>query len=333
MKTLYDAVLVDCSCLYHKCKGEEVNEVQICGDMIRRIDEARKRCSAGGVIYLLFDPIPLDDLGVDKAFNNTGLRRRISGSYKKDRQFSPTYSRAINLFRRYYAYRGPSIREVWSDEYEADDYAFPILKLLGSEGKRTIAMWSTDMDWSRYILRYAGADGTRLVDLINGSWNKPATAMQFEKQFGFPPCPGANTLYKALFGDESDGIKGAITNKKIKFGCKIKTIGLEAVKNLAEVSASEEQVREVISFGTKPIRAEWPTVDFDRVDELFKMIASVDQQKDVMGDLERNVMLISGSCPDATPFITWNEEKPDYNAIMRSKIFGERKSLADRLKG
>jgi glycerophosphoryl diester phosphodiesterase len=129
--------------------------------VIERIErEALRNLSETGTLYLLFDPVPSEDLSLDKSFTFVGFRKKVLPDYKSGRTYSSTYAAAMRTLRKYYAYRGPRIIEVYSDEYEADDYIISLIENLkkewnlkypngGTECK--IALWSTDQDWSSRI--------------------------------------------------------------------------------------------------------------------------------------------------------------------------------------
>jgi len=158
---LYDYIAVDVSCLFHKCKSNSKTAADAACKVIERIDrEALRNLAKDGTLYLLFDPVPNEDLALNKSFTFVGVRKKTLPDYKSGRVYSPMYATAIRTLKKYYAYRGPKIVEVYSDEYEADDYVQDLLRLIKSEFDKKfptggqeckIALWTTDSDWTRYI--------------------------------------------------------------------------------------------------------------------------------------------------------------------------------------
>jgi hypothetical protein len=70
----------------------------------------------------------------------------------------------------------------------------------------------------------------------------------FNEEFGFFPSAAANSFYKALFGDKSDCIVGAIYIKKAKFAIRIKNACLDAIKQVAGNKMSMLDLRKRITL-------------------------------------------------------------------------------------
>jgi hypothetical protein len=288
--------------------------------MIDRTEkEIRKNLTKDGRLFLLFDPIPMEDLQLDKSFTYTGIRKKILPDYKANRTFSPFYVSSMHAFKKYYAYRGPNVIEIFSDEYEADDYVEWAIGQAG-EGK-SVALWTTDADWARYI-----AEGPNFrIDMINNSFKKPYTVGDFKKEYGFLPTPAANALYKALFGDKSDNIHGAIFMKKAKFVVPIKTISLEAVRYVSYGGYTVGKLYKELRRQNFEVNE-----DSNQLEKLVDVLRSAEPRLNVLEKIHQNLSAVLSLCEDASKFATWNEEKPEMNKILREAIVGEKTPLAKK---
>jgi len=324
---LYNYCAVDCACLFHKCKMNG-SVADISAKMIDRIErEIRKHLEKDGKLFLLFDPIPQDDLQLDKSFTYIGIRKKILPDYKANRSYAPFYAAAMQTLRKYYAYRGPSVIEVYSDEYEADDYVAWIIDQANAEmfksgsGPQAVALWSTDQDWARYLIDTSNT----VVHLISGSFKKPYTRADFKKEFGFNPTAAANALYKGLFGDKSDNIVGAVFMKKAKFVIPIKTMGLEAVKYVSEKEWAQDRLK--LEINKKINGNAEPDNPFDR---LIVALRSAEPRLNAIDKLNNNLSAIFSLCQDPSKFATWNEEKTEMNSIMKAAINKEKTPFGKR---
>jgi hypothetical protein len=275
-------------------------------------DEIRQRVSRDGTLFLLFDPLPLDDMGIAKTFTYTGFRKNLLSNYKKDRIGDPQVQKAAEIVKKYYLYRGEGIKLSYSEDYEADDYVEPLMESL--RGKE-VALVTTDEDWAGFI------DDTTI--LINDRWDKPFTRYAFRQKFKFDPTPAANTLYKALYGDKADNITGTIFLKKVKFSSPIKQICFEAIRQVSQEKMTiDDFIRRWKSFiYMDVIKKE----EKDPIEVLYFNLEGANQKEPVVDTLFTNINVIRSSLggKDVRDFLLWNEERRDVNSLIHRSIFGE----------
>jgi 5'-3' exonuclease len=286
--------------------------------------EIKPHLTEDGILYLLFDPISLSDLGESKNFtvplNN---RKKILADYKEGRSYSPLYLDSIELFRKYYIYRGDHIKLLYSDEFEADDYAEPLLEQFDKEWSfdsagRNIAIISTDYDFAKYILNTNG----RKVHLINGPFDKPVTVDQFESLFQFKPTIAANTVYKALFGDKSDHIVGALFIKKAKFNTNIKTIARDYIQYVSNNKLTlQDVIQQFKNANFMQINAKQQKTEFDM---LYLSMSIVDLKIPILEKFFTNIRVIRSALAgkNVDTFTHCNQEQPKINDIVHQSIFG-----------
>src|SRR5574344_396367 len=216
---LYDTIMIDSANLFYRLAKNSDTSKKIVKSLIKFVEEECKpHLHKDGDIYILFDPLSKSDLGESKSFTySTNARKSIDSNYKKGRSYSPLYGSTIEIFKKYYSYRGDSIKLVYSNQYEADDFVEPIVKSLA--GKK-IAIITTDNDYARYI-----SDD---IDMINKGFEKPYTIKEFYDDFKFYPTPAANSdvqnnsaAYSALekafvpcFENTAPGARGAACKPK-----------------------------------------------------------------------------------------------------------------------
>lgn len=306
---VYDAVIVDvANYIYRKRSTSGVKD--LLKVVINGISEdVRSRVRRNGVLYLLFDPIPPNDMGISKTFQYSGFRKEILPDYKSDRVMDKAVIDCERIVKNYFSFSDSSIVCVYSDRYEADDYVGGIVESI--EG--SIALLTTDEDWCRYLRRG--------VDVINDKWDEPFTREDFKRKFQFYPTAAANTLYKAIFGDRSDGITGAVFIKKAKFTCPIKEIARDLIK---EVSKNETTLEDFVS--------KWNSTKYlDIVDEktspfkeFYTAFTSVDQKAPILDTLMSNIRVVS-SALKGQEWLQYShpgtEEKVKFD-LLHESIFG-----------
>jgi len=287
-------------------------------------NDCKPRLRKDSTLYLLFDPISYSDLGESKNFYYAlNERKKILSDYKAGRTYSPLYLETIELFRKYYLYRGDKIKLLYSDEYEADDYVEPLINQIFDQWKfdskgRTIAIVSTDYDLAGYI----NESGGNQVYMINEWFDKPFTVKQFEALFQFKPTPAANILYKALFGDKSDNIVGAIFMKKSKFNNNIKMLCRNYLIDVANSNMTIEDVLKQFQSASFLIcnkKEEKTTFDL-----LFLSLALVDMKIPILQTLYTNIRVIRSALTGKSlePYIHSNPENSTLNDVIYKSIYG-----------
>jgi hypothetical protein len=310
---IFDDILIDTANLFYRLKGNTKNSLDITKKLINFTEDSKKYLKKEGTLWLLFDPLSYSDLGKSKAFINDTERKKILPDYKANRKYSDLYLETIELYRKYYFYRGEFIKLVYSDEYEADDYVEPILDM---NKNHKVALISNDLDWARYI-----SDD---VYLINKNFDKPFTVEEFCKTFQFYPSKCANTFYKALFGDKSDNIPGAIFIKKAKFICSdgIKMLCLQFLKYINENDLQLDDVIHTIKTQTYYKIAD--KKDKTPFDELCLQLKSNDLKLPMLQTLYDNIAIIRSELEgkNIDDMIHFNPENETTNSIIYQSIYG-----------
>jgi len=317
---IYDSIIVDLANLFYRLKGNLNSSLEITRKMVNYTeDEIKKYLKKDGILYILFDPISFSDLGEQKSFHY-GLsdRKKILPDYKANREYSKNYFDTVELYRKYYTYRGENIQLLYSDEHEADDFVEPLINRL-KQPNFTIALLSNDLDWARYIIE--DSNGFNCY-LINESFKKPFTKKMFLATYKFNPTPAANTIYKAFFGDKSDNIEGAIFIKKAKFITNIKILCLEYIQyvsnNNLTINDVLNQFKKVSFFEVNNKK------DKNNFDKLYLALKAVDLKVPVINKFFDNIKIIRSSLEgrELEPYIHWNKENNKINDIVHQSIFG-----------
>jgi 5'-3' exonuclease len=286
--------------------------------------EIKPHLTKDGDLYLLFDPLSLSDLGETKNFAvPLNDRKKILSDYKEGRDYHSMFFDSIELFRKYYIHRGDKIKLVYSDEYEADDYVEPLLEQFDKEWQfdshsRHVALLSTDLDWARYIFK----EGGRRVDLVNSSFQTPFSVDQFVELFQFKPTIAANVVYKALFGDKSDNIIGALFIKKARFSVNAKILARDYIQY---VSKNELTLDDVIKeFKTANFMTINNKVDKTAFDMLYLTMNIVDLKTPIMEKFYTNIQVIRSALQGRSikDFVHSNPEQVKTNEILHQSIFG-----------
>jgi len=278
--------------------------------------EIKSRLKKDGIVYILFDPVSYSDLGESKNFYfSINERKKILSDYKANRIYSNLYLETIELYRKYYIYRGDQIKLIYSDEHEADDYVEPLIKSFN--GEKSVAIVTTDYDLAGYM-----SDKPK-IHMINEGWDKPFTSADFEKLFQFKPTPGANILYKSLFGDKSDNIVGAIFMKKAKFNMNVKLLCRDYLKYVADNNLTIDEITK--EFKTGNFQESTKRQTKTPFDALFLALSIVDLKVPIMEKLYTNIRVIRSSLTDKTiePFIHCNAENATINDVIHKAIFGQ----------
>lgn len=306
---LYDYIIIDSANLFYRCLGKNETAEQVVRKMISFTEDLRQ--SLNDTLYIIFDPISEYDLGESKSFKfPSSERKKIDENYKANRQYSSLYYQSIILYKKFYTYRGDKVKTIYSQEYEADDFVEPLLKMIGPNKK--VALISTDYDWSRYI-----SDD---VHMINKGLDKPYSIKDFEEKFLFKPTKASITLYKALYGDESDNIKGSIYLDKTKLVNNIKELCYNYIKEVADMNKSLEDVEKDLKQGYKFDAAHIGETPLEQLLFAFHMNS---KQVNIIDKTILNMSIVRSLLEgkDISKYIHSNPEKPEYNSIIRQSIF------------
>lgn len=306
---LYDYIIIDSANLFYRCLGKNETAEQVVRKMISFTEDLRQ--SLNDTLYIIFDPISEYDLGESKSFKfPSSERKKIDENYKANRQYSSLYYQSIILYKKFYTYRGDKVKTIYSQEYEADDFIEPLLEMIGPNKK--VALISTDYDWSRYI-----SDD---VHMINKGLDKPYSIKDFEEKFLFKPTKASITLYKALYGDESDNIKGSIYLDKTKLVNNIKELCYNYIKEAADMNKSLEDVEKDLKQGYKFDAAHIGETPLEQLLFAFHMNS---KQVNIIDKTILNMSIVRSLLEgkDISKYIHSNPEKPEYNSIIRQSIF------------
>ena len=306
---LYDYIIIDSANLFYRCLGKNETAEQVVRKMISFTEDLRQ--SLNDTLYIIFDPISEYDLGESKSFKfPSSERKKIDENYKANRQYSSLYYQSIILYKKFYTYRGDKVKTIYSQEYEADDFVEPLLKMIGPNKK--VALVTTDYDFSRYI-----SDN---VHMINKGLDKPYSIKDFEEKFLFKPTKASITLYKALYGDESDNIKGSIYLDKTKLVNNIKELCYNYIKEVADMNKSLEDVEKDLKQGYKFDAAHIGETPLEQLLFAFHMNS---KQVNIIDKTILNMSIVRSLLEgkDISKYIHSNPEKPEYNSIIRQSIF------------
>ena len=216
----YDVILVDSVNFAYrtfKPKGEtplQLSKKSVYRDSICKFIETFKELEDkylknDGQVYFLFDNyFSKADLRTTYMFVD---RKKVEESYKANRKKnSKEFYNSINFLRYYYLIGPSQYHTLRVDNLEADDLVEPLLKKLQIFGSdKNVLMITTDEDWTRYLLPN--------VDWLPDLSQSPETVKGFEDRKGFKPTKNNVILYKVLFGDESDDIKGIVPLNESNF--------------------------------------------------------------------------------------------------------------------
>lgn len=312
---MYSNIIIDVFNLYHRVKGsqnlKENNAITLANKVIDTIEDLQKYQDKSQPMYLLFDPIPKKDFGIDSAFKYSTRRQETLPDYKINRRFSYCQGDldAIEWVRKFFSHRGNKIIEVSSNKYEADDFVESLVNELLENKKASIALVTTDNDWARYL--------SKKVVMLNGAFNKPYTANNFFEDYDFVPNILSVTFFKALYGDPSDNITGALMQKRIKKLNFIKKEGFEWIKDLANSNEDIDTVLERITHYTLDKTKE--AVSPSEKQFFFSIIAS--DFKDLFDPLvTQNVKVIRSQCKDYHKYAKSKDEDEKFNKFVEEVL-------------
>lgn len=317
--------------MFYRLKGKYRNSLDITKKLINYTEnDIKNHLDKEGTIWILFDPLSYSDLGSEKAFINSVNRKNILPDYKANRKYSNLFLETIELYRKYYFYRGDKIKLVYSDEYEADDFVSPILKIIQEENKLSskgvfIALLSNDLDFARYIQgrKEPYAEGF-VVDLINKSWDTPYTTKEFFNTFKFMPTEATVTLFKALYGDKSDNISGTIFMKKAQFLCPegIKMLCLNLLNYINENNISLDDF--IKNFKTAVYHKIQNEQNKGPFEDLYVQLKLNDLKIPIIDKLFTNINVIRSQLENKKidDLIHCNPVNESINSIIHQSVFG-----------
>jgi hypothetical protein len=319
---VYNYCLVDVYNMIHRRKRGSKRASTIIKDVINYI-ECDVKSHYSDALYLLFDPIPENDLGLSRTFTHQTTRQKLLADYKANRVRDPLILEVASFVKKYYAYRGPSIIEVYGDDNEADDFVEPLIEKLRSSASLSsagysIALYSNDLDWARYIEE----TGCQVVHLINEGWDSPYTVNEFVSTFQFSPTPAANTFYKALFGDTSDSILGVLNVKRAKLPINIKVLCRNYIQEISKQKlTTREALEQFTNVRFQSIIAHAEKTPFE---ELYLSLKLADDKAPMFDTLFKNVAVIRSQLEgkDVSPFCHSEDERPAVNDVLQASVFG-----------
>lgn len=210
----YDAILIDALNLLHRLKDQKsdpslVSSKYVYKNLVIRyitfVTSLQEQYLAdGGTVYFLLDHSP-NKHDYSKTYRNIG-RKAISSKYKEGRaKESKEFYNSFDLIKYYYLANRPHYRTIQAQHLEADDLVKPVLEHYVKRGERSLLV-TNDYDWTRYI--------SEQVDWLPSLRDAPATVQDFIDDKGYKPTEESVTLYKAVFGDRSDGIDHLATENQ-----------------------------------------------------------------------------------------------------------------------
>lgn len=310
---LYDNIIIDSANLFYRLQREKDTVIDITKKFISFVnDDAKRYLKKDGTIYIVFDPISKSTLNEEKSFHvqSYSTRKNINKKYKAKRTYSNLYANTIENIWKFFAYRGESIKEVYAQEYEADDFIEPLVSSLSGD----IALVTTDEDWAKALNEH--------VFMINRGFDNPWSKQEFYDKFKFNPTPAANILYKSFFGDSSDNIQGCIFLKKAKFMTNIRKTCYNVICDVSNRGITiDEFLKEFDSLDYIQISKKEEKSDLEILAIEFS-IAS--QKENVVGKMKQNIQLIRSLLEgkDVSQFIHFNKENQKFNDMIRQAIYG-----------
>lgn len=303
---MYSIIIVDTFNLYFsRTKGGGSDIHRNASNVITYIEtDIKRNLDPNGKLILLFDPIPKVDLQ-ERYFKTYAARAELNPTYKANRKKNPKDIEAISLIYQYFNSReGFYIAK--DNLLEADDFVERIVEKFPD---KKISLCTTDMDWARFL------KDDRIVMIQSFDWNNPFTEKSFFEKYNYKPTIASVTLHKALFGDNSDNITGALCEpksttktdtkrKKIKFF----TPDLKAIAKqwVSEIAESQESLSTVVkrikaynwtNLVTEPITNEKKVISAMEVAETQKMVVSP------ISTFMNNLQLIQTRCKNLDLYI------------------------------
>lgn len=213
---MYNYILVDVFNQYYRFNKDVKKMVNFIEGLINKLE-------FNGKVYLLFDPIPDNEITVQETYVAVNERKNINKDYKSNRAKNVCDINTLHYIYEYFFYKNDdNFVLVKNNSNEADDFVKPLIKLLGTNKK--YALLSTDYDWARYI--------SNNIEMINHSFEQPFTTSDFVKKFNHEPSELFVVLYKAIYGDDSDNIKSLTSQFKIKFYKRFQDVVYNFLENI-----------------------------------------------------------------------------------------------------
>lgn len=157
------------------------------------------------------------------------------------------------------------------------------------------------------------------VALINNGFDKPFTPKEFEAKYGFQPTTASVIFFKALYGDKSDNINGALMKKKMKSITDIKKLGFEFIK---EISHSKDDFETILtrlkSYNFMDL--EKKKNKFSCEESLFFEMNCLDTKYEVTGQFFENVRVIRSICKNYKPYATNKNDDIEYNSFIEKVL-------------
>lgn len=318
----YDVIAVDVFNYFYRKKSTslEKDAIGIAHSVICGIlDDIMPHLAKNGRIYLLYDPIPKSDLGIDKMYKYTG-RQEILKSYKSNREHNAKVLMTVHYIYKYFLHRGPQFVSVISNMYEADDY---VESIISEHAGKQILMVTTDNDWCRYL--------SDSVAMMNSSWENIFTVDAFEKKYEFIPSIAGVCVWKACFGDGatvdsnkrvkasagSDNIKGALVIKGLKNANIVKLAAFNYVKWLGYNKRNVKDILQVehnlFSFINKERR--------NPEEEFFFQMECLNKRYNVTSAFFMNLNVIMSRCDDYKKYAVSKDIDEKYNKVI-DKLLG-----------
>ena len=301
---IYDTVLVDVFNLCYRTKPGKKSVGDAVNAAIDRTEETMDHLKKEGVLYLLYDPVGSDDLGISKVFRYGTGRKFEDPTYKAGRKKDDGVRDIVNEYKKYWLFRGPGVVSCYDEELEADDYVEPIVR----KRKGTVAMVTTDEDWCRYL--------NDSVHMINGFWDKPFTTADFVAKYGFVPTIASVTLNKVFFGDDSDAVVGVFKNRRVP--ASFKNMINDAIKYVGD---SGMYLDDALSYFGRSFTMS--TLDYaceNPLDELSVRLSSIDGTGNIMDAFDHNVRMFASRCIDEEPYAHWNPVDDKTNGLIEEAL-------------
>lgn len=321
----YDLILIDVFNLYYRRKSHVAiqSTVAITNNLIDYIEnELKPMLSTDGKLFLLFDPIAKDDLTVDSSFKYSTERKQLNAKYKENRKKDGLILQCVDTLRRYFLHQGPNVIECENYKYEADDYVESIVKEFSD---KKILMVTTDEDWSRFL--------SENVHMMNRGPKDLFTVKEFQEKYKFKPTIASVTYFKALYGDGSDNIQGALFQRKKKVLEPLKLYGFEFIKHIGETGEDLKTIEErTAKYNFKKLHE---LEDMNPEEKFFYEVESLGYKLPIKESIQMNLRLIKTICEDYKKVAVSKEIDDKFtNIIKRSlnrPVDGEKKGFKFKL--
>lgn len=327
----YDVIAVDVFNYFYRKKSTslEKDAIGIAHSVICGVlDDILPHLAENGKLFLLYDPIPKSDLGINKVYKYTE-RQEIVRTYKSNREHDSKVLMTVHYIYKYFLHRGDKFISVISGKYEADDYMESIVA--DNVGKQ-ILMVTTDNDWCRYL-----SDN---VTMMNSGWENILTVDAFEKKYEFIPSIAGVCVWKSCFGDGatvdtnkkikaaagSDNIKGALTVKGLKNANAVKLAAFNYVKWLGHNNRKVSDILQVEHNIFTLINKE----DRNPEEEFFFQMECLNKKYNVTSNFFLNLNIVMSRCDDYKKYATSKDIDEKYNKVIDKLLGFNVKGLQDK---